>query len=124
MSASASYTDNLAGVLFQSLISSGGSVLPTNNLDSSHAWDLNAAASYRCRKPASPRTSRPPRSELSGREFWSNSYSAGVTYAHSLFGGTFNTALSVIDSMIDGSNQNASGFPPMPSILAESAAGL
>ena len=111
MSASASYTDNLAGVLFQSLISSGGSVLPTNNLDSSHAWDLNAAASYSvaANLQVQGQVDRRDQSYL-GENFGATSYSAGVTYAHSLFGGTFNTALSVIDSMIDGSNQNALGF--------------
>ena len=45
-----------------------------------------------------------------GEDFGATSYSAGVTYAHGLFGGTLNSAVSVIDSMIDNSNQNGLGF--------------
>ncbi len=135
LSTSASYTDNLAGVLFQSVINSGGAlssgsnlssgnsapsgstvssgsnILATNNLDSSHAWDLNAAASYSlaANLQLQGQVDRREQAYL-GENFGATSYSAGVTYSHGLFGGTFNTALSVLDSMIDGSSQNGLGF--------------
>jgi hypothetical protein len=117
VSVSASYTDNLAGVLFSSLLSSGGTassgntLVPTNNLDSSHAWDLTGAANY----SVSPnlqfqgQVDRRDQSYL-GENFGATSYSAGLTYSHSLVGGTLNTGVSVLDSMIDNSNENGLGF--------------
>jgi len=111
VSTSASYTDNLAGVIFQSLITSGSSLLPTNNLDSSHAWDLNGSASYSLATNLwlQGQVDRREQSYL-GENFGATSYSAGVAYAHSLFGGAMNSAFSVIDSRIDNSNQNGLGF--------------
>jgi hypothetical protein len=111
VSASANYTDNLAGVLFGSLLSSGSSLLPTNSLDSSHAWDLNGAASYSLATNLwlQGQVDRREQAYL-GEDFGETSYSAGVAYAHSLLGGTMNSALSIIDSRIDNSNQNGLGF--------------
>lgn len=111
VSASASYTDNLAGVLFQSLLTSGGSLLPTNNLESSHAWDLNGAASYSlaANMTLQGQVDRREQTYL-GENFGATSYSGGVTYAHGLFGGSLNTAVSAIDSRIDNSSQNGLGF--------------
>jgi hypothetical protein len=135
LSTSASYTDNLAGELFQSVITSGGALssgnnlssgssvssgsaasssstlLPTSNLDSSHAWDFNAAASYSlaANLQLQGQVDRREQAYL-GENFGATSYSAGVTYAHGLLGGTFNTALSVLDTMVDGSSQNGLGF--------------
>ncbi len=116
VSATASYTDNLAGVLFGSLLTSGSSssssILPTSNsLDSSHAWDLNGAASYSLAPNLALQGQVDRRDQAYlGEDFGATSYSAGVTYARGLFGGTMNTAFSVIDSMIDNSNQNGLGF--------------
>ena len=106
VSATGSYTDNLAGVLYRSLLTSGstsssgssssssssGSILPTNSLDSSHAWDLNAAASYSLAANLwlQGQVDRREQAYL-GEDFGATSYSAGVTYARGLFGGTFNT---------------------------------
>ena len=121
VSATASYTDNLAGVLFGSLLTSGSSsssssssssILPaSNSLDSSHAWDLNGAASYSLAPNLALQGQVDRRDQAYlGEDFGATSYSAGVTYARGLFGGTMNTAFSVIDSMIDNSNQNGLGF--------------
>jgi hypothetical protein len=92
--------------------SSSLSILPTSNsLDSSHAWDLNGAASYSLATNLwlQGQVDRRDQAYL-GEDFGATSYSAGVTYARGLFGGTLNTAFSVIDSMIDNSNQNGLGF--------------
>jgi hypothetical protein len=111
VSATASYTDNLSGVLFGSLLSSGSSLLPTNSLDSSHAWDLNGSASYSLAPNLSLQGQVDRRDQAYlGEDFGATSYSAGVAYARGLFGGTMNSAFSVIDSMIDNSNQNGLGF--------------
>ena len=129
VSATASYTDNLAGELFQSVITpvgaassssaatssstsaSGGTLLPNNNLDSSHAWDLNGSASYSLAANLSLQGQVDRREQAYlGEDFGATSYSAGVAYARGLFGGTLNSAVSVIDSMIDNSSQNGLGF--------------
>jgi hypothetical protein len=112
VAASASYTDNLAGVLYGSLLTSGSSsILPTNSLDSSHAWDLNGGASYSLATNLwlQGQVDRREQTYL-GEDFGATSYSAGVAYAHSLFGGAMNSAVSVIDSRIDNSSQNGLGF--------------
>jgi hypothetical protein len=111
VAASASYTDNLAGVLYGSLLTSGSSLLPTSNLDSSHAWDLNGSASYSLATNLwlQGQVDRRQQAYL-GEDYGATSYSAGVAYARGLFGGSLNSAFSVIDSRIDNSNQNGLGF--------------
>jgi hypothetical protein len=109
---SASYTDNLAGVLYGSLLTTGSSeFLPTNSLDSSHAWDLNASGSYSVAANMSLQAQVDRRQQdYLGEDYGETSYSAGVAYSHSLLGGSLNTALSVIDSKIDNSSENGLGF--------------
>jgi hypothetical protein len=134
VAATASYTDNLAGEIVQSVITpggaassgsaatssaatssstsaSGGTLLPSSNLDSSHAWDLNGSASYSLAPNLSLQGQVDRREQAYlGEDFGATSYSAGVAYARGLFGGTLNSAVSVIDSMIDNSSQNGLGF--------------
>jgi hypothetical protein len=111
MSVTTSYTDNLAGILFQSLLQSGNSLVPANSLESSHAWDLTGGASYSLASNLQLQAQADRREQTYlGDNFGATSFSAGVTYTHGLLGGSLNTALSVIDSMVDRSNQNALGF--------------
>ena len=110
VSVGASYTDNLAGVLFQS-VPSGSTLLPANNLGSSHSWDLNAAASYSLADNLSLQAQADRRDQAYlGENFGATSYSAGVSYARGLLGGAFNTSLSFIDSMADNIAGNTLGF--------------
>ena len=111
VSVTASYTDNLAGILFQSLISSGGSLLPTSNLEASHAWDLNGATTYSVAPNLQLQAQADRRDQTYlGESFGATSFSAGLSYAHGFLGGALNSSLSVIDSIIDNSSQNALGF--------------
>jgi hypothetical protein len=122
LTATASYTDNLAGVLYGSLLTSGSgssssssssssSILPTNSQDSSHAWDLNGSGSYSLATNLWLQGSVDRREQAYlGEDYGATSYSAGVAYAHGLFGGALNSAFSVIDSRIDNSDQNGLGF--------------
>ena len=111
MAVTASYTDNLAGILFQSLLQSGNSLLPANNLQSSNAWDLNGTASYSLAPnlQLQAQADRRIQSYL-GETFGATSVGGGATYTHGLLGGSLNTGVSVIDSVVDNSSQNALGF--------------
>lgn len=110
VSVGASYTDNLAGILFQS-VPSGSTLFPANNLGSSHSWDLNAAASYSLAANLSLQATADRREQAYlGENFGSTSYSAGVSYARGLLGGAFNTSLSFIDSTADNIAGNTLGF--------------
>lgn len=111
MSLTASYSDNLAGVLFQSLLQSGSTLVPANNLSSSHAWDLDGTASYSlaANLQLQGQVDRRTQTYL-GETFGATAFGAGLTYSHDLLGGMMNTGVSVIDSIVDGSSQNALGF--------------
>jgi len=110
VSMSSSYTDNLAGVLYQS-VPSGSTILPANNLGSSHAWDLNASGSYTVASNLFLLAQADHREQFYlGENFGSTSYSAGVSYSRGLLGGAFNTALNFIDSNASNSNGNTLGF--------------
>ena len=111
MAVTGSYTDNLAGIIFQSLLQSGSNLLPANDLQSSHAWDLNGTASYSLAPNLQLQAQVDRRDQTYlGESFGATSFGAGVTYAHGLLGGSLNTGLSLIDSMVDNSSQNALGF--------------
>jgi hypothetical protein len=111
MAVTGSYTDNLAGLLFQNLLQTGNSLLPTNNLESSHAWDLNSSASYSLAANLQLQGQVDRREQFYlGENFGATSFSAGVTYAHGLLGGALSTGVSLIDSIVDNSSQNGLGF--------------
>ena len=111
MAVTASYTDNLAGILFQSQLQSGNGLLPASNLESSHAWDLNTSASYSLAPNLQLQGQADRRVQTYlGETFGATSFGGGVTYARDLMGGTLNTGLNVIDSIIDNSSQNSLGF--------------
>jgi hypothetical protein len=111
LSTSMDYTDNLAGVLYSSLLNSGNLALPSSNLDSSHAWDINGAASYSLAANLQAQAQVDRREQFFlGDNFGATSISGGLSYARTLFGGNFNGTFNLIDSMVDSSKQNSLGF--------------
>jgi len=131
------YTDNLSGSLYQALIpgaspstlagagtgvvqnqSTGsntstttGDLLPTTSEQSSHAWNFlfNSAYSFATNLQAQGQFERREQTYL-GENYGSNLYSGGLYYTRQIVGGYFGAAGSVVDSTIDGSNQNQVGF--------------
>jgi len=124
LSSSFSYSDNLTGTLYQSIIPTAGGGTGTsgsvvaapilqqsNPGQPSHALDMLGNASYSLLPNLQALGYVERRTQyFLGENYGSNSYGGGLTYGRPLFGGSFNTAVSVTDSTIDNSNVNTLGF--------------
>ncbi len=107
--ASANYTDNLAGTLYQSLIPLGGGVSDTNQ--SSHAWDFLGSLSYSLLTSLQTQVYASRRVQtFLGQTFGSNQIGGGVGYSRQWFGGSFNASAALTDNTFDHSNQNSLGL--------------
>jgi len=124
LSGSFSYTDNLSGSLYQSIVptAAGGTgasagVVPApffqqaNQNESSHALDMLGNVSYSLlpNLQAEGYVERRVQYYL-GQNYGSNTYGGGLTYGIPLLGGSFNASATVTDTTIDNSNVNALGF--------------
>jgi hypothetical protein len=90
------YTDNLAGSLLQPAVGDGGVILPTFGA-SSHSVDLSAAATYTPFHDLSFQGTIDHRAQaFAGLSVTSDDYTGGVSYGHSLWGGTASMYASVI----------------------------
>jgi hypothetical protein len=111
VSVSSDYSDNLTGVLYQSIAAAGGLVQPPNEGQGSHSFDLLGTASYTILTNLLVLSSVDHREQyFLGRNFEANSYAGGITYGRPLFGGNFNTALSLSDNTVSTSSLNTLGF--------------
>lgn len=111
LSGTADYSDNLAGELLQSLVTSGAVVPGLNTSQASHAMDFMGTLSYSFLPNVQTSVFGERRTQyFLGENYGSNSYGGGATFGHELFGGTFNTAGSISDNTSDTSAANALGF--------------
>jgi len=103
------YTDNLAGQIFQPIVGGGGAVPPP--IESvSHSVDLSATTSYTPVHDLSIQGTVDHRAQsYAGLGVSSNDYTAGVSYGHSLLGGTFSSYASVTRYTSNVYNEAASG---------------
>ncbi len=112
LSATANYSDNLTGELFESVIAAGA-VVPasTTSNEGSHATDFLGTASYTF-LPNLQTTAFGERRIQSflGQDYGANSFGGSATYGHGLLGGSFNGALTLSDNTLDHSNVNALGL--------------
>lgn len=107
------YSDNLAGLLYQSTVQSGGNVLPGFNQpqSSSHSFDLMSSASYSFLPNLQSQLYAERRTQyFLGQNFGANSYGAGVSYSHGLLGGSISASGSLSDNTLDHSDMNTLGF--------------
>jgi len=110
-SVSTDYSDNLTGVLYQSIAGSGGAVQPTNLGQGSHSLDLQGNASYAILPNLQALATADHRQQyFLGESFSANSYGGGLTYGRELFGGSLNAALTLTDNTVSTSSQNTLGF--------------
>ena len=108
---SSDYSDNLSGVLYQSITAAGGVLPPPNLGQGSHSFDLLGNASYSILPNMQVLATADHREQyFLGENFGANSYGGGVTYGRSLFGGNFNTALTLTDNTVSNSSLNALGI--------------
>jgi hypothetical protein len=111
LSASADYSDNLAGQLFQSLIAAGGVASGFNSNQESHSLDFMGTASYVFMTNLQTTAFAERRTQyFLGQNYGANSYGGSATYGRGLWGGNFNSAVTLSDNTSDNSNANALGF--------------
>lgn len=124
LQASASYTDNLSGTLYQAIIPTTATPTPLaatavsatpvsafSNDQSSHAWDTIGSASYSFlpNLQAQMFGERRVQSYL-GLTYGANSVGGGLSYGRVLFGGSFNASFFASDNTTDNSNTNSLGI--------------
>ncbi len=111
-SVSTDYSDNLTGALFQQIASTGGVVVGLPSLgQESHSFDLLGNASYSVLTNLQLQAIADHREQyFLGQDFGANSYGGGVTYGKTLFGGSFNSAVTFTDNTVSTSSQNSLGF--------------
>jgi hypothetical protein len=111
VSGTADYSDNLAGQLLQSLVTSGAVVPGLNTSQQSHAMDFMGTLSYSFFPNLQTSVFGERRTQyFLGENYGSNSYGGGATYGHGLFGGTFNVAGTVTENTSDTIAAKALGF--------------
>jgi hypothetical protein len=110
VSLSTTYTNNFAGVLYQSLFPTTGTALPSSS-QSSHATDLLASASYNFLPNLQTQVYADHRTQnFLGEDTGATAYGAGVSYGHSLLGGAVSTSVYLIDNKVDHSDQSSLGM--------------
>jgi hypothetical protein len=110
-SASANYSDNLAGQLIQSVVAAGGVVPGLNANESSNSLDLLAVASYSLLKNLQTSAYTERRTQLFlGQSYGVDSYGGSATYSHALLDGNFNAAVNVTENSSDQSGEDTLGF--------------
>ncbi len=111
LTATGSYSDNLAGEIIQSVISAGGASQKLDSNQSSNSLDLMGVASYspQINLQTSAYVERRTQS-FSGRDYGVTSLGGSATYAHKLLNGIINTAVSVTANSADQNGQDTVGF--------------
>lgn len=110
-SLSTDYSSNLSGSIYEQLAGSGGAAPPVNLGEGTHSFDLLGNASYSIAANLQGLAFAEHREQYYlGENFGADSFGGGVTYWKFLFGGNFNTALSLSDNRISGSSQNSLGI--------------
>jgi len=111
LSASASYSDNLAGQLIQSVVVAGGVAPTLNSNDRSNSLDLMGISSVNLAKnlQASAYIERRSQNYL-GSVYGVTSFGGSGTYSRTLLNGTFNASVNATDNRSDQTGSDALGF--------------
>jgi len=108
---STDYSDNFAGTLYQAIAGAGGVLPPPNLGEGTHSFELLGSASYSILPNLQTLGSADYREQtFLGENYAATTYSGGISYSRGLFGGNFNSALSLNDSTVSNSSQNNLGF--------------
>lgn len=131
VSASANYTNNLNGLLYQNIIPVGASTGGASSLasgstapaatttqvplftqsQSSHAWDFTVGSSYAIAPNLQIRGQYEWRQQLyNGINYSANGITVGAIYGRTLFGGSFNANAYVTDNNSSNVSGNQIGF--------------
>ena len=111
LSASANYSDNLAGQLAQTIIAAGGVIPGTSSSASSNSLDLQTVAGYTPVQSMQTSAFFERRSQtFLGENYGINSYGGNVTFVHRLLDVTFNGSFNLTANTSDRSGEDTLGF--------------
>ncbi|HLY41102.1 MAG TPA: hypothetical protein VKR52_07795 [Terracidiphilus sp.] len=111
LSVNATYSDNLAGQLIESVVSAGGEVAGFNADQSSTSMDVMGTAGYAPGANLQTDAFVERRTQyFLGQNYGVNSYGVGATYAHGLLNGTFNSAFTFTANTSDNTGEDTLGF--------------
>jgi hypothetical protein len=109
--ANASYSDNLSGQLYQSVIAAGGVIPGLNSNQKSNSIDLAAVATYSPGPNLQATASVERRTQdFLGQTYGVTSYSQSASYTHSLLKGVLNAAGSITENASDNTGMDTMGF--------------
>jgi len=110
LSLSSSYSDNLTGSIYNSLLSTGIVVPSPSENEGSHSLDTLASASYLISSSLQAQADVERREQsFLGEDLGATSFGGGVIYTRGLLGGTLNSSVFVTDNLLDNSNLSTVG---------------
>ncbi len=111
LTATASYTDNLAGEIIQSVIAAGGVVNELNTNQSSNSLDLMAIATFtpQANLQASTYFERRTQTFL-GQSYGVKSFGGNATYARTILNGTLNSSAGISANSAEQNGTDTIGF--------------
>jgi len=111
LSASANYSDNLAGQLIESVLNAGSTIPLLNSNESSDSLDVMGVASYTIDTSMQTSAFAERRTQhFLGEDYGVNSYGGNATYSHGLLNGTFNVSGGVTANSSDNTGADTLGF--------------
>lgn len=111
VSASANYSDNLAGQLAEEIVSAGGVATGVNTSDKSDSTDMQVQVSYSAAANLLTEFMVEHRAQdFEGESYGMNSYGGGATYSHALFGGSLNASLFITGDTQDQGGEDTLGL--------------
>jgi len=111
VSASANYSDNLSGQLFQTIVAAGDVIPDLNSNQTSNSLDLMGVVSYSpmSNLQASATAERRTQTFL-GDNYGVNSFGGGATYSHKIAHGILNASLNMTANSSDSHAGDTLGF--------------
>lgn len=108
---SVTYSDNLSGQLFQSILAAGGSIPGVNTNQSSTSLDMMGTAGYTPMANLQATASVERRTQLFlGQNYGVTSYGGSAIYSHPILNGSFNASLTATANAEDQGGQDTLGF--------------
>jgi hypothetical protein len=110
-SASANYSDNLAGQLLQAVVEAGSATPDLDSSEPSDSLDLQAVASYSPLSNLQTSAYAERRTQhFEGESYGVTSYGGSASYSHEMRAGTFNSSLNVTENSADTTGDDTLGI--------------
>jgi hypothetical protein len=119
-STSLSYSDNLSGQLYESIISGGGVIPGLDTSQSSNSLDLEGVITYSLLQDLHVQGNVERRTQsFLGEDYGVTSYGLGLTYSRNIFKGSFNSSFSATENTSDQSRNTTLGLTTSESYATE-----